>query len=187
MPVPLLALWMPIVASAVAVFLVSSLVHMVLKWHASDYRGLSNEDEVREVLKRSGLKPGSYFLPYCKDMKETTTPAMVAKFTEGPVGHLVVAQNGPPAMGKYLGGWFAYCLLVSFFVAYLAAHTIAPGAPYLSVFRVVGTVAFMTYGLSALVDSIWKQQPLTPTVKHMVDGLLYALVTAGCFGWLWPN
>jgi hypothetical protein len=186
-PVPLLDLWMPILASAVAVFLVSSVVHMALNWHASDYRGLANEDEVRALLRRVGVTRGAYHFPHCKSMKEMGTPEMVAKMTEGPVGHLVINPSGPPAMGKYLGSWFAYCVLVSVFVAYLAGHTMAVGTPYLSVFRVTGTAAFLAYGLSQLVDSIWKGQMFSATIKHVVDGLLYALVTAGCFGWLWPN
>lgn len=185
--VALAELWMPIIASAVAVFVVSSLIHMVVKWHAADYLGLPNEDQVRDALRKSGLAPGSYNLPYCKDMKVMASPEMVKKFTEGPVGHLVIRPNGAPAMGKFLGAWFLYCLLVSFFLAYLAAHTVARGTVYLEVFRVVGTVAFLVYGISQLLDAIWKGQRLSATLKYVVDGLLYALVTAGVFGWLWPR
>ncbi len=185
--ISLLDLWMPIVASAVAVFVVSSLVHMVLKWHASDYKGLPNEDEVRDALRRGSLTPAMYHFPHCKDMKEMGSPEMLAKYKEGPVGFVVITPSGAPNMGKYLSVWFLYCLLVGVFVAYLTGHTVASGTPYLAVFRVAGTAAFMTYGLSALVDSIWKGQRWSSTLKHVLDGLLYGLVTAGCFGWLWPR
>ncbi len=180
-------LWMPIVASAVAVHVVSSLIHMVLKWHTADYKGLPNDDEVRGVLRKRDLAPGAYHFPYCKGMKDMASPEMVKKFTEGPVGHLTIRPSGPPSMGKYLGAWFLYCILVSFFLAYLGAHTIARGTAYLQVFRVVGTAAFLVYGISQLLDAIWKSQRLSATFKYVVDGLLYALVTAGVFGWLWPR
>jgi hypothetical protein len=185
--VALAELWMPIAVSAVAVFLVSSLVHMVIKWHAADYKGLPNEDQVRDVLRKAGLAPGSYNFPYCKGMKDMASPAMVKKYNEGPVGQLVIRPNGDPAMGKYLGAWFLYCVLVSCFLAYLAAHTVARGTAYLEVFRVVGTAAFLVYGLSQLLDAIWKGQRLSATFKYIADGLVYALVTAGVFGWLWPR
>jgi hypothetical protein len=184
--VALAELWIPIIASSVAVFVVSSLVHMVVKWHAADYNGFSNEEQVREVLRKGGLAPGSYVFPYCKGMSEMGTPEMLKKYTEGPVGYVVIRPSGAPAMGKYLGAWFLYCVLASFFLAYLAAHTVARGTEYLEVFRVVGTAAFLVYGLSQLVDAIWKGQRLSATFKYVADGLCYALVTAGVFGWLWP-
>lgn len=185
--VALSELWMPIVVSSVAVFVVSSLIHMVIKWHAADYQGLPNEDEVRDVLRKRGLAPGMYTFPYCTSMKDMGSPEMAKKFTEGPVGHLAIRPTGPPNMGKYLGAWFLYCVLVSFFLAYLGAHTIARGSAYLLVFRVVGTAAFLVYGISQLLDAIWKGQRLSATFKYVVDGLLYTLVTAGIFGWLWPR
>ena len=90
-------------------------------------------------------------------------------------------------MPKLLGLWFAYSVLVGVFVAYLAGRTLAPGTDYLAVFRFAGTVAFMSYGLSQIVNSIWMGQRWGPTIKHVLDGLLYSLVTAGAFGWLWPR
>ena len=180
-------LWMPIVASAIAVFGVSSLIHMAIKWHAADYKGLPNEDAVRDALRKSGLAPGSYYFPYCKRMQDMASPEMVKKFTEGPVGHVVIRPSGAPGMGKYLVAWFLYCVLVSFFLAYLAAHSVARGTEYLAVFRVVGTAAFLVYGLSQLLDAIWKGQRLSAAIKYVFDGLLYALMTAGVFGWLWPR
>jgi len=185
--VALAQLWIPIVVSAVLVFVVSCLVHMVIKWHAVDYKPVPNEDDVREVLRKNRLAPGSYFFPYCKNMKDMASPEMVKKHVEGPVGYVVVRPNGAPNMGKYLGAWFLYCVLVSFCLAYLAAHTIAKGTAYLEVFRVVGTAGFLVYGVSQLLDAIWKSQRMSATIKYIADGLMYALVTAGVFGWLWPR
>ena len=83
--------------------------------------------------------------------------------------------------------WFVYCLIISFFVAYLAAHTIAPGAYYLRVFRIVGTAAFLAYGFGTISNAIWEGQTFSFTAKEVLDGLIYALLTAGTFRWLWPR
>jgi hypothetical protein len=100
---------------------------------------------------------------------------------------ITVIPSGPPNMGKYLARWFGYCLLMAFFIAYLAAHSLAPGTHYLQVFRIVGTAGFIGFGLSSLSNGIWKGQPFTNTMKEVVDGLIYGLLVAGVFGWLWPR
>ena len=184
--VPLAALWMPIVLSAVIVFIASSIMHMVLPYHKSDYSQLPNEDTVRATLRAANLQRGLYVMPYCthKDMK---SPETMAKYKEGPVGFITILPSGPPAMPKFLIQWFVYCLVIGFFVAYLAAHTIAPGTNYLEVFRVVGTAAFLAYGLGLVINGIWKGQMWGNTMKEVFDGLVYSLLTAGTFGWLWPR
>lgn len=183
---PLSALWLPIVLSAVIVFVASSIMHMVLPYHRSDYEKLPDEDGVLAALRGAGLKRGLYVFPFTthKDMK---SPAVIEKYKQGPVGMLTVFPSGPPVMPKFLGLWFAYCLLVGFFVAYLTAHTVVPGAYYLRVFRVVGTAAFLAYSLGNVSNSIWKGQTWSMTIKESIDGLVYALLTAGTFGWLWPR
>jgi len=184
--VPLAALWLPIVLSAVIVFVASSIMHMVLPYHRSDYNQLPDEDKIRGTLRAANLKRGLYVFPFTtnKDMK---SPAICEKYKEGPVGLLTIVPSGPPAMPKFLGQWFVFCLVVGFFTAYLTAHTVASGANYLVVFRVAGCAAFMAYGLGLLIDSIWKGQPWSNTLKHAFDGLVYGLLTAGVFGWLWPR
>jgi len=184
---PLLALWMPIVVAAVLVFLLSFLLHMVLRYHNSDYRPLPKEAEVMAALRAAGLTPGAYTFPHCASHKEMGSPEHMEKMRTGPVGLMTVLPSGPPAMGKYLALWFVNCLLIGFFVAYLAGHTLPPGTDYLRVFRVAGATAFMAYGVGQFVNSIWKGQPWSATAKEIFDGLLYALVTGGAFGWLWPR
>ena len=183
---PLSALWLPIVLSAVIVFVASSIMHMLLPYHRSDYQKLPDEDKVLVSLRAAGLKRGLYIFPFSthKDMK---SPAVIEKYKQGPVGMLTIYPSGPPVMPKFLGQWFAYCLLIGFFVAYLAAHTVLPGAYYLRVFRIVGTAAFLAYGLGNISNSIWKGQTWSMTLKEAIDGLVYALLTAGTFGWLWPH
>lgn len=184
--VALTALWLPILLSAIIVFFASSIMHMVLPYHRNDYSPLPDEDKILSTLRAANLKRGLYVFPYCthKDMK---SPALLEKQKQGPVGFMTVAPSGPPAMPKFLIQWFVYCLLIGFFVAYLTAHTVASGANYLAVFRVVGTAAFLAYGLGNLSNGIWKCQPWSMTAMESIDGLIYALLTAGTFGWLWPR
>ena len=184
--VSLASLWLPILLSAVIVFFASFVMHMLLPYHRGDYRQLPEEDKLLTAMRSAGLARGLYRFPF-GTFKEMKSPAMLEKFKQGPVGTLTTFSSGPPNMPKLLGMWFAYSLIVGFFVAYLVGHTVAAGAPYPAVFRVAGTAAFMSYGLGQLINSIWKGQPWGVTVKEVVDGLVYGLLTAGTFGWLWPR
>jgi hypothetical protein len=184
--VPLTALWLPIVLSAVIVFVASSIMHMLLPYHRSDYQKLPDEDKLLAALRAAGLKRGLYVFPFCTH-KEMKSPAMIEKYKQGPVGMMTVFPSGPPVMPKFLGMWFVFCLVVGFFVAYLTGHTVMPGAQYPAVFRVAGTAAFLAYGLGHLSNGIWKGQTWGFTIKEVVDGLVYGLLTAGTFGWLWPR
>jgi hypothetical protein len=184
--VPLSALWLPIVLSSVIVFVASSVMHTVLKYHNSDFRKLPDEEKLLAAMRPSNIPPGLYVFPHCAQ-KEMKSPAMMEKFKQGPVGMLTMRPNGPPHMPKFLGQWFGFCLVVSFFVAYITGHTVAPGTQYLAVFRVAGTAGFLAYGLGHLSDGIWKGQTWSATIKEVIDGLIYGLLTAGTFGWLWPR
>ena len=185
--VSLAQLWIPILLSAVCVFAASSLIHMVVKWHASDYRGLANEEEVRAAIRKGSPAPGQYVLPYCSDHKDMGKPDMLAKYQEGPVAMLMVSPNGPPAMGAALAKWFAFSVLVAFMAAYLASRTLAPGTHYLQVFRVVGATSFLAYGFGAIPNAIWMGKPWGSALKDLADALIYGLLSAGIFGWLWPR
>lgn len=183
---PVLSLWLPIVVAAVAVFIVSSIAHMVLTYHRSDFRQLQKEPEVLAALRGAGVAPGLYQFPWCKSPKEMSTPEAQAKFRQGPVGILTVMPSGPMAMGKFLGLWFVYTLIVSFTIAYVAGVTLAPGADRMLVARVTGSMAILVYAIANVVDSIWKGYPWGMTAKNAVDGILYAAATAAVFAWLWP-
>ena len=185
--VPITALWLPILLSAVIVFVASSIMHMVLPYHKSDYRKLPDEDKLIDALRGAGVTPGpAYHFPHSTH-KEMKSPEVVEKFKRGPIGLLTVIPSGPPAMGKYLGMWFVYCVVVGIFVACVTVSTLAPGTRYQAVFHVAGLAAFLAYGVGQIQDSIWKGQTWGVTAKHVFDGLIYALLTAGTFGWLWPR
>ena len=59
-------------------------------------------------------------------------------------------------------------------------------ADYRVVFRIVSTVAFCGYSLAILQSTIWWYRSWGYTLRTMFDGLIYALLTGGTFGWLWP-
>ncbi len=185
--VPITALWLPILLSAVIVFVASSIIHMALPIHKSDYRKLPEEDKVLDALRSTGVTPGrTYHFPYTTH-KEMQLPEVVEKFKRGPVGLLTVRPSGAPGLGKFLGQWFVYCIVISIFVAYLTGRTRFAGTPYLEVFRVAGATAFLAYAGSLAQNSIWKGETWGVTFKHVIDGLIYGLLTAGTFGWLWPK
>lgn len=184
--VPLTHLWLPILGSAAAVFLVSSLVHMVLKWHQSDYRGLAQEEGVRAALQASAPTPGQYVVPHCTDLKDLERPEVRQRYLEGPVALVVVSPNGLPAMGTALAKWAGFAVAVAFVVAYVAGRTLAPGAPGLQVLRVTGTITCLAYGFGGVPQAIWMGRPWSIVAKDLADALLYGLASGAVFAWLWP-
>ncbi|MDZ4674005.1 MAG: hypothetical protein SGI84_06090 [Gemmatimonadota bacterium] len=185
-PVSLLSLWMPIALSAVLVFVVSSLVHMLFTYHKNDFRKLPAEDAARDALRPLAIPPGDYVVPYAGSATAMKSPEYGEKLHRGPVLMFTVLPNRPFAMGKSLAQWFGYSLLISLFAGYLASRTLAPGAECLAVFRIAATVAFVGYALGQMQHSIWYHRNWGATFRAMFDGLIYALVTGGAFGMLWP-
>jgi len=180
-------LWLPILLSAVFVFVASSIIHMAMPgWHKSEYQKLPGEANLMEAMRKEGVAPGGYAFPAACSMKEMGEPEMVAKYEAGPVGFMTVVPNGPPAMAKSLVQWFLYSLMISVFAGYLGWFAIGSGGAYLDAFRITGTVAVLGYGATHVVDSIWKGAPWIGTMKHVIDGIIFGLLTAGAFGWLWP-
>jgi len=182
----LTALWVPILLSAVLVFVVSSIIHMALPWHKGDYRKVPEEEKVMEALRPFALPPGDYMMPRATSMKEMRTPAFADKLKKGPVMVFTVLPSGQRAMGASFVQWLLYSIIVSLFAAYVASRALTAEATYLEVFRFVGTSAFMGYSFALWPMSIWYKRSWVTTFKSTVDGLLYALLTAGVFGWLWP-
>ncbi|MBI5434984.1 MAG: hypothetical protein HZA52_19275 [Planctomycetes bacterium] len=180
-------LWLPIVVAAVFVFVASSVVHMVLPIHKNDFAPLPDETKVLEALRPFALKPGGYRFPACTSMKDMQSPEMLEKLRRGPVGMITVFPNGPMAMGKALGQWFVFCLVVATFAAYLGGFSLPRGAEFMTVFRVTTTVAFVGFALSSVTDSIWKGVSWGVTAKFVLDGAIYALAAGAAFGWLWPD
>lgn len=184
---PLGSLWLPVIVSAVAVWLVSAIAHMVLKYHKADYKGLPDEESIAAAIRKAAPAPGQYMMPHCSDQGRMKDPAVQQRFKDGPVALLTVMPNGLPNMGRYLVQWFLYCLLVSFAVAYLARHTLDFGSAPLEVMRVTGAAAFLAYGLGCIPNSIWSGLPWGNTVRSLIDAVLYAAATSAVFRFLWPT
>ncbi|MDT8449449.1 MAG: hypothetical protein RQ847_04675 [Wenzhouxiangellaceae bacterium] len=180
-------LWIPILISVVLVFVASSIIHMVLKTHHKDFERLPGEDQILDAMRAQGVSPGAYMFPYCSDMKEMGSDETKAKFDRGPVGMMTVLPNGMPNMGKSLGLWVVYLLLVSIFVAYIGAAALPPGVEYLTVFRTVGAAAFLPFVIANMPASIWYGQPWPTTIRFGIDGVVYSLLVAGTFAGFWPG
>ena len=178
---------LPILLSAVAVFIASTVIHVGIKWHNVDYKKLPNEDEVSAAIRRQSPPPGQYIFPHCLEGQDKNSPEMKAKFVAGPNGVMFLRPNGEMQIGPFLGKWFLYTVIISALAAYLARATLPTAATYLGVFQVVGAATWLAYAWQGPSDSIWKGQPWAVTIRHMVDGLVYACLTAGIFGWLWPR
>ena len=185
MQVALSALWLPILLSTVAVYIASSLIWAVIQYHNSDWRKLPDEEGARAALK--GVAPGQYSVPHSVDGKARQSEDWRAKYAEGPNILMVVFPSGPLSMGKQLGQWVLYCLVMSTLIAYVAGTALPAGADYMKVFQLVATVAILGYAGYSPAGSIWFGHLWSRTAKDILDGVVYGLLTAGVFGWLWPQ
>ena len=185
--VDLPALWMPILLSAVIVFVLSSIIHMATPWHRDDFRRLPDEEKVMDALRPFALPPGAYAAPRSSSMAEMSSPAWADKVRRGPNLMLQVMRNEPTSMGRNLALWFLYSVVIGVFAAYVTGRAVGPGTKYLTVFRFAGTTAFLGYAVGLWQTSIWYQRSWAITLRTTIDGLIYALFTAGTFGWLWPR
>lgn len=184
--VPLAELWLPILLSAVVVFVASSIIHMVLPYHKNDFRPVPDEDRLMDALRPSALPRGEYMVPYCESREDMSSPEYLEKMEKGPVALITVLPSGPTRMGRTLALWFLYLLVVSYVAAYVASRAVLPGAEYGEAFRFAGTTAFAAYAIGLAQPSIWYGRTWGNTLKSMFDGVVYALLTGGVFGWLWP-
>lgn len=185
--VSLTSLWLPILLSALAVFLVSSLIHMALRYHNTDFKKLPAEDEILRALGPHNIPPGEYMFPYphggAAAMKD---PAFIEKRTRGPAGVLHAYPNEMPGMGGPLTKWFLYSMLISLFAAYLASRALPPAAASGEVFRFTATVGFIAFGVGHISDSIWWGRAWSVTMKNLLDALFYGAAMGAVFVWLWP-
>jgi hypothetical protein len=185
--VPLTELWLPIVLSAVAVFIASAILHMVLPYHRTDYAKVPKEDDVMEALRKFAIPPGDYMMPRPGSPAAMKDPAFLDKMNKGPVAMFTVMPSGPFGMGKQLAQWFVFCLVVSLFAAYLSGRALPPGTEYLRVSQIASCTAFIAYALGLWPMTIWYKRSLSTTLKGTVDGLIYGFLTGGVLGWLWPK
>lgn len=183
----LMSLWMPILLSAILAFVASSIVHMMLPWHKHDYPPLPREQEFRAAVQPLALPPGDYMVPRSMSMEELKSEAFRAKRREGPNVILTVLPNGDHGMGRELGLWFVFLIVIALFGGYVASRALPPGAAYMDVMQIVGTTTFLGMAGALWHMSIWYRRAWRITITSTVDALLYALLMGGAFGWLWPR
>lgn len=181
------ALWLPILLSAVFVFVVSSVIHMATPWHHSDYSKMQNEDKFIAAVRPLAIAPGDYMVPRASSTQEMRTAEFKEKMQQGPVMVTTVMPAGSPGIGQQLVSWFVYSAVIALCAAYIAGRALPAGANYLQVFRFAGASAFLAYSGGLWQMTIWYRRNWITTLKSTLDGLLYALLTAGTLGWLWPR
>ncbi len=183
------SLWLPILLSAVAVFIASSIIHMVLGYHAADYKKLPAEDDVdgrpSEVRHPARRLPGAV-----RRQREGD---------EGPGFHGEVqgrAANHDDRHGQRRRDEHGAAVHPVVPVLHRSsasrprtspAARSPPGAHYLAVFRFAGATAFFGYSLALWQSSIWYRKSWGTTIRLTIDGLIFGLLTGGFFGWLWPR
>ena len=182
----MLPLWLPILATAILIFIASSLIHMVFKWHNSDYGKLANEDDIRAAIRASAPPPGQYVLPHCLDMKGVQSEAMLKKFTEGPVAFVTVKKNSPPTMGSALSLWFIYCIAIAAIACAIAVYAFGMNANPQRAGCMVGLVSFLAFSGGSVQMGIWMGKPWGSVAKDVLDGFIFACIAAATFWWLWP-
>ena len=188
--VPITSLVVPILLSAVLVFIASSIIHMVIGYHRADYSRVPKEDELQAALRSFNIPPNDYLVPSPGSAAAMKDPAFLEKYKKGPVLMMTImppSPTGTPAMGAQLAQWFVYCVVVGVLAAYIAGRALGPGVPYLQVFRFAGTTTFIAYSLALPQYSIWYHRSWGATLRSMFDGLIYGLLAGGAFGWLWPR
>ncbi len=185
--VPIHALWLPIVVSAVIVFLLSWIMHMLLPLHRADFKRPKSEDAVMDALRPFDLAPGDYMLPCPGGPADMKNPEFKARLEKGPVVIMTVVKHTPGGMGTSLMQWFGYLLLVGVFAAYVSGRALGHDAEYLRVFRFAGCTSFIAYSIAMWQDAIWYHRSWATVLRYTFDGFIYSLMTAGTFGWLWPR
>lgn len=184
------SLWLPILLSAIFVFMASSVIHMVLSvWHKNDFRHVPDEDAAMSALGSLGLEPGDYLFPHAGSSTEVMrSEAFLEKVNRGPIGILtIMPAKAWTNMAPQMTQWFVYAVVVAGVAAYVGTRTLGAGAEYLHVFQITGTVAFSCYAMALPQRSIWWHQNWATTARSMLDGFVYACLTAGAFAWLWPQ
>ncbi len=185
--VSIAALWMPILLSSVLVFFASALVWMVLPIHQHDFKKLNEkEGPVLDAVRSWSLRAGVHMFPACDPKSLKESPVAAERMKVGPWGTITLMTE-PPNMGKSLGMWVVNLLLIGTAIAFLGTIALPAGSEYMRVFKFVALAAFLAHSGSALTDSIWKGRPWSHAPGAIIDGLIYAALTAGAFAWLWPK
>ena len=180
------SLWLPILLSAVFVFVASAILQMLVGHHWNDMKSVPQQQSLLDTLRAMALPVGDYMVPRPASRAAARDPAFMEQLNKGPVARLQVLPGGMN-MGKSLFQWFVYVLVVCACCAYIASRELQVGTHYLSVFRLTGFAAFAAFSLALPQASIWYGRGWRMTILTMIDGLIYGMLVGGTFGWLWPH
>ncbi len=186
--VPIASLWLPILLSAVAVFIVSSVIHMFLGYHTADYKSLAAEDEFMAAVRKLDIPPGDYMVPCPTSHAAFKDPAFLEKFKAGPRAMMTVLPGGPITMAPQLVQWFLY--------AHRRRHHgrvhLRPRARPWSALPPASSGSRARPPSTATASRSSRRPSGTRSPGGRRSGACSTawstrLVTAGFFGWLWPR
>lgn len=183
----------PSLAAGAAVFFVSAIIWMFVRWHDKDLKGLPDEQQFMDDLSARSLEPGLYMWPNCQGDHPHNSPEFKANWEKGPWGSINIL-GGKPNFPRNLIGSFLTNWAVSFAVAVSIAMTLgavsgAEVAITCSVCQVLLPVAILSavaYCLGGLGNDLFLGKPCRFICTSILDGLIYAGVTAVMLWWLWP-
>jgi hypothetical protein len=181
----LIPLWLPILLSAAAVWIISTIVGMALPHHKQDWIGLPDEGGFMDYIRRSGIKPGNYLFPDFRTREALKSEKVEKALKEGPVGHLSVWQT-PVTMGGKMVATFIVHLVVSTLIACLTRVALPGAAPFAKVFQVAATAGILAYSFSFIPNALWFGAYKRTIVASIIDGITFGLVTGAIFAWRWP-
>lgn len=184
--VALSEIWLPILIASVVVFFASSIMWMLLPHHHKDIQFLEDKESgYIDAVKSLGIAPGLYMYPGC-DHSDMKSDEVKGRWNAGPWGVLTV-YPGKPNFAMNLIKTFIAFLVITVFVGYITGIGIAPGADYLHVFRVAGATAVLGHCMGGLCGAFFMGKPTRFIITDFIDGVVYALITAGIFASMWPS
>lgn len=192
---PFLHLWLPILLSAAAVWIVSTIFGMPFLHHKNDWIGLpaAHENAFMDAIRAIGITPGNYLFPDFRTREAMESEKVKKALEQGPVGHLSLWQP-PLTMGGKLVGVFIVYLVASTLIAYLASVALPPlpktggeeGWGFGKVFQVVGAAGILAYCFSFIPSALWFGAYKRTIIVSIIDGIVYGAITGAIFAWLWP-
>ena len=184
---PFMSLLLPIVLASVAVFILSTIIHMAMPWHKSDYGNVPNDDAAIAAIQSLNLAPGDYAVPNPRLPGGGKNPNFIAHFERGPAFHMTVIPPGGMHMGKYMGPWFGFMLLISAIAGWVTGSIVAPGGNPHAVFHFSAIITACSYGFGTWPLSVWYHRKWSTAFKETFDAILYGLATGAVFMWMWPK
>jgi hypothetical protein len=184
---PFLELWLPTILSAVAVFILSSIINMAVPWHRNDYAKFPDEAGVLDALRGFNLAPGEYLAPRPASRADMGTADFAEKVKRGPLVILNIASGDSVSLGKPLVLWLLYVIVVSAMAGHIAYPRHDLQVDSRSIFHTVALTSLLAYAGAQWQQTIWYRKPWLTSLKSTLDGLIYAVATGAIFVYFWPK